>query len=296
MSINQAYFTAGKISQEVKKEIQSINWEGRTYLELCSFVESSIEKLGGSPAFPCNVCVNESAAHYTAEIDDQKVIPQNSIVKVDLGVHINGYIADTAITLCYNDDLLDMVEATKSGLAEGLKIIRPGVRTGEVGKIIESYAARRGYRPIANLSGHSLQQYVIHAGTSVPNVWSPSPSSFKPDHVYAVEPFFTLSRGSGIVVEGAAENIFGIVARKKTKDPELNKFLDAIWNSRKTLPFATRWYVNEFGKSKVTENTRRLVKMKLVHGYAELVEAKSQPVAQAEHTIAVNASGFSVIT
>jgi hypothetical protein len=162
MSVNQAYFRAGQITQQVKKQVQAVNWEGRSYLELCNFVEEGIKKLGGIPAFPCNVCANESAAHYTAEIDDQKLVPNGSILKVDLGVHLDGFIADTAVTLCYNDELLDMVEATRAALAEALKIIRAGVRTSEVGRVVQAYASRRGYQPISNLSGHSLEQYVIH--------------------------------------------------------------------------------------------------------------------------------------
>jgi methionine aminopeptidase len=116
------------------------------------------------------------------------------------------------------------------------------------------------------------------------------------DKVYAVEPFFTTLRGSGIVVEGKSQNIFGLGARKNTKDQELNKFLDLVWNDRKTLPFAARWYEKDFQKKKISEILSRLLKMKLIHGYAELVEAKSQPVAQAEHTIALSSNGFTVIT
>jgi len=284
------------ICRQVKKEIEARNWEGKPYTELCEFVESSIINLGGKPAFPCNICANESTAHYTAEIDDQKVVPHNSLLKVDLGAHVDGCIADTAITLCYNDELLDMAEATKSALSEALKVIREGVRTSDVGRVVESYAARRGYRPIQNLAGHMLDKYMIHAGTSVPNVWSPSLSSFKLGHFYAVEPFLTTSEGSGIVVEGSSENIFALVGKKITKDKELNRFLDTVWNDRKTLPFAARWYEKDFSKKSLAEIIPRLVKSKLVHGYAELVEAKAQPVAQAEHSVAVNAGGHIVLT
>jgi methionyl aminopeptidase len=290
------YAKAGSICRQVKKDIEARDWQGKSYVELCEFVESGITNLGGTPAFPVNVCANESAAHYTAEINDEKEVPHNSILKVDLGAHIQGCIADTAVTLCYNDELLDMAEATKSALAEALKIIRDGVRTSEVGKVVETYASRRGFRPISNLSGHMLDHYVIHAGTSVPNVWSPSFSSFKLGHFYAVEPFFTSFEGSGIVVEGSSENIFALVARKNTKDKELNRFLDVVWNDRKTLPFAARWYEEQFSRKSLAEIIPRLVKMKLLHGYAELVEAKAQPVAQAEHTVAVNAGGHSVLT
>ncbi len=296
ISVTDYYVKAGSICRQVKKDVEARNWEGKMYTEVCDFVEKSIENLGGKPAFPCNVCANESAAHYTAEIDDQKEVPHNSILKVDLGAHIDGCIADTAVTLCYNDELLDMAEATKSALGEALKVIKGGARTSDVGRVVEAYASRRGYLPISNLSGHMLEKYIIHAGTSVPNVWSPSFSSFKQGHFYAVEPFFTTSEGSGIVVEGSSENIFGLVARKNTKDQELNRFLEVVWNDRKTLPFAARWYEEEFSKKKLSEIIPKLVKMKLVHGYAELVEAKAQPVAQAEHTVAVNAGGFSILT
>ena len=294
--ISTSYVKAGQISREIKKGVESRNWEGKTFLEICEFVEGEARRLGGQPAFPCNVCANETAAHYTAEIDDPTTVPQNAILKVDIGVHVDGYIADTAVTVCYSEDLLDMAEATKSALAEALKVIRAGVRTSDVGKIVHAYAQKRGYLPIANLSGHALEQYVVHAGTSVPNVWSPSSTSFKEDKVYAVEPFFTTPNGSGIVVEGKAQNIFGLVSRKNTKDQDLNRFLEAVWLKCRTLPFTTRWFQEEFGKHKVGETVSKLIKMKLVRSYPVLVEAKKCPVSQAEHTVAVTSSGFEIIT
>jgi methionyl aminopeptidase len=294
--INPSYNRAGQISREIKKGVESRDWRGKSYSELCEFVESSARNLGGGPAFPCNVCVNESAAHYTAEIEDSKVVPQDALLKVDIGVQVDGYIADTAVTLCYNNDLFDMAEATKSALAEALKGIKVGARTSDVGRIVESYAARRGYRPISNLSGHSLEQYVVHAGTSVPNVWSPSPSSFKQDKVYAVEPFLTTSAGSGIVVEGTNENIFGLVARKKTKDAKLNSFLDTIWAKCNSLPFAARWFTKEYPKSQIGEMIKSLTKLRLVHPYPELLEAKGEPVAQAEHTVTPTVTGMQILT
>jgi methionyl aminopeptidase len=294
--INQNYLRAGDISKEIKKAVESRNWERKSYVEICEFVEGEARKRGAEPAFPCNVCANETAAHYTAEIDDPTVVPDNALLKVDIGVHVDGYIADTAVTLCYNEDLLDMAEATKAALAEALKVVRAGARTSDVGRVVEAYAQRRGYLPIANLSGHALEQYIVHAGTSVPNVYSQSLSSFKQDKAYAVEPFFTTPNGSGIVVEGKSENIYGLVARKNTKDQELNKFLDAIWNKCRSLPFTTRWFQEEFTKSRLKEIIPKLIRMKLIRSYPVLVEAKNCPVAQAEHTVAVTSTGFVILT
>jgi methionyl aminopeptidase len=295
-STNQKYETSGLITRETRKSVESRDWRGRTYLEICEFAEREIRRRGGEPAFPVNVCANESAAHYTAEIDDKKIVDQNAILKVDLGAHVDGYITDTSVTLCYNDALFDMTEATKAALNEAIKGVRLGEKTGDIGRIIENYASRRGYLPIENLSGHSLEQYIVHAGVSIPNVWSVSNSAFKLDRVYAIEPFFTTNEGSGIVVEGKTRNIFGLVARKRTKDAKLDEFLDLIWKTRRTLPFAARWFTEHYTKQNIDTMITQLMKMRLVHAYPELIESKRTPIAQAEHTIRVSAAGPVVLT
>ena len=294
--VNPSFLKAGEITRQTRISVESRDWRGSTYLELCNFVEDTIKEKGGSPAFPCNVCADSSAAHYTAEIGDQKIVGERSILKVDIGAHIDGYPTDTSVTLCYDEELVDLVESAKFALAEALKGVKVGTRTSEIGKIVESFAARRGYLPISNLSGHSLDQYVVHAGTSIPNVWSPSSSSFHEGSVYAIEPFFTLKDGSGIVVESKNRNIFSLVSRKKTKDPKMNEFLDSIWNSRRSLPFAERWFLEEFTEKQIHEMVGELLKMKVLRSYPELVEAKKRPVAQAEHTIAMTAAGALVLT
>ncbi|MGI0078384.1 MAG: type II methionyl aminopeptidase [Nitrososphaerales archaeon] len=296
LQIDKRYLLSGEISRQVRNKVESRDWRKKSYLEICEFAEGEIRRRGGTPAFPVNVCANASAAHYTAEIGDQKMVDERALLKIDIGVHVEGFITDTAVTLCYADELLDMTEATKSALSEAIKGIKVGVGTGDIGEIVESCASRRGYLPIQNLAGHSLEQYEVHAGVSVPNVWSHSHSAFKQDKVYAVEPFFTMSDGSGIVVESRTRNIFGLVTRKKTKEKRLNEFLDLIWNSRRTLPFAARWFNEEYSKSELSSIIGELLKMKLIRAYPELVESKGTPVAQAEHSVATTAQGVVVLT
>lgn len=296
LQIDKRYLISGEISRQVKKEVESRDWRKKSYLEICEFAEGEIKKRGGAPAFPVNVCANSSAAHYTAEIEDQKIVDERALLKVDIGVQVEGFITDTAVTLCYDDELLDMTEATKSALSEAIKGIKVGVGTGDIGQIVESYASRRGYIPIQNLAGHSLEQYEIHAGISIPNVWSHSHSAFKQDKVYAIEPFFTTLEGSGIVVESKTRNIFGLVARKRTKERKLNDYLDLIWSTCRTLPFAQRWFKEKYSKSELQFMTSELLKLKLIRAYPELVESKGRPVAQAEHSVATTALGLVVLT
>ncbi|MCL4517841.1 MAG: type II methionyl aminopeptidase, partial [Thaumarchaeota archaeon] len=92
------------------------------------------------------------------------------------------------------------------------------------------------------------------------------------------------------------DHTFGLVSRKKTKDKKLNDFLDAIWNKCKTLPFAARWFAEDYSSSDIDGMLVSLVKMRLIHSYPELIEARKEPVAQAEHTVALTASGLAVLT
>src|SRR5208283_564299 len=148
--INPAFLKAGGITREVRGMVESKDWRGKTYLEICEFVEGAIRAKGAEPSFPCNVCADSTAAHYTAEIEDSKTVLEKTILKVDLGAAVDGYPTDTSTTLCYNEDLYDLVESTKFALSEALKGVKTGTRTSEVGRIVEAYASRRGYLPISN--------------------------------------------------------------------------------------------------------------------------------------------------
>src|SRR5579871_4931153 len=90
-SVSEKYAAAGQITREIKKRIESRDWRGKSYSEICEFVEGEIRRKGAAPAFPVNVCANESAAHYTAEIDDARTVSQDSLLKVDIGAHVDGY-------------------------------------------------------------------------------------------------------------------------------------------------------------------------------------------------------------
>src|SRR5580700_10082704 len=153
--IRKECLEAGRITREVRGLVESKgDWRNKTYLELCDFVEENMRRLGSEPAFPTNVCADSSAAHNTAEVEDPRIIDESTgLLKVDLGAHVNGFPADTSTTLCYDDNLLDLLAAVKASNLVALSVIRAETKTNEVGKVVEALAARRGYVPISNLSG-----------------------------------------------------------------------------------------------------------------------------------------------
>src|SRR3989442_13587795 len=82
---------SGQIIAKLRKEIPSIVKPGKHALKICVEIESRIRELGGKPAFPVNIGINEIAAHYTSPPGDTLTIPSGSMVKVDFGVNVNGY-------------------------------------------------------------------------------------------------------------------------------------------------------------------------------------------------------------
>lgn len=279
------YLLAGKIASTVRENARKKNYIGRTLFEICDSIENEINSLGGKPAFPVNVSLNEIAAHYTAEPNDPIKVKDNDVIKIDLGVHIDGYIADTAVTVSYDPKYEYLVKIAELTLSEAMKIAKVNTKSNEIGKIIENTIVNNGQKPIQNLSGHSLDQYIVHAGRSIPNIKTLG-SSFAliNNQAYAVEPFVTTKDGLGVVYEGKVKNIFSLISRKPTKDKESNNFINYLWDKFKTLPFAMRWLVKDYDQPVLQKMIDYLIKRKNIRSYPILVEGYNKIVCQAEHT------------
>ena len=290
------YIKAGKIAGEVRENLRKKDWIGSTLAEICEYVESEIIKRGAKCAFPVNTSLNEVAAHYTAEPNDPKTVSDSDLIKIDLGAQINGYIADTAVTVNYDSQYDSLVQAAENALEAAMSMIKSGVKSKDVGRKIQNTVMDMGFKPIANLSGHSLDQYTIHAGKTVPNMWTIGSFSFSENEAFACEPFVTTKNALGFVRNGKIKNIFALASRKMTKDDEADKLLEYIWNNFNMLPFALRWIVKEWEEKEARRLLDFLVKKKVVKAYAILVEANGKTVAQAEHTFIPTQTGVTVTT
>ncbi len=292
----EQYIKAGKIAAEVREMVRVKNWIGKTVFEICEEVEGEIKKRGAKCAFPVNASINEIAAHYTAEPNDPITIKDTDLVKIDLGAQIDGYIADTAVTVCYDSQFDGLVQAAEDALVNAMSMIKADVKASDIGRTIEATIKKMGFKPIANLSGHSLDQYTIHAGKSIPNIWSIGGFSLSENSAYACEPFVTTEQGGGFVRNGKIKNIFALNSRKKTKNDNADRLLDFIWENYNMLPFALRWLTEELEEKEARELLDFLVKKKAVQAYPVLIEVNEQRVAQAEHTFIPNENGVTVTT
>ncbi len=291
----ERYLKAGRIASEVRREIRSIVKEGVPILQICERVETGIRKRGGEPAFPCNVCVNDVAAHYSSPPNDAKTIPRGAIVKVDLGVHVEGYIADTAMTVCLNPTYESMVYAVDEALEQAIRVIQPKAKISEVGRTIERTIEKYGFKPIRNLSGHQMSRYVLHTGKSIPNVPSLGFQSINEGEVYAVEPFLTLTSGRGEVISEEEAYIYRFQKERRIINMEAAKLLAEIKSSFKSLPFSQRW-IKEIEEMNTSEAFKELIAKRCISSYPILVEAEGSVVAQAEHTVVVTQDSCLVTT
>ncbi len=294
--IPEQYKTSGRITREVGALIRSAVKPGVSFLEICDLVKKEIESRGGHPAFPTGIGVNQVTAHYAPQEGDESVFADGDLVKVDFGVHVDGYVTDTSVSVTFNPTYNLMLEANQRALEAAIAMARRETRTGEIGREIHREAARFGFKTIENLTGHTVDRYVVHAGKSIPNLYMSGMQSLKKGDVFAIEPFLTLPSAAGYVIDSPAQTIFSIVARKHTGIQELDSFADRVWDERKTLPFTLRWYSSDYAKGKLQGMVNRLIAKKIVRAYPTLVEASGSPVSQFEHTMALDDNGLLVLT
>lgn len=273
---------AGKIAAEALELGKKLVQKDALLLEVAEEIEAKIIQLGAKPAFPVNLSINHIAAHYTPFPGDETKFKEGDLVKIDVGVHVNGAIGDTAATVDLGDNK-KLVEASEEALKEAIKIFKPGTKLGEVGKAIQEKIKEHGFVPVVNLSGHSLDIYNLHAGITIPNYDSGDEKELKEGQILAIEPFAT--NGEGKIIEGKPSGIYRLEQARQIRDMNARKILKFIAEEYKTLPFAKRWLVKRFPMAgfalRILENER------ILHQYPQLPEKTKALVSQAEHTVKV---------
>jgi methionyl aminopeptidase len=282
------YCDAGKIASAVLEKGSSLIKIGNQVLEIVESIEQMVEDQGAGLAFPLNLSFNEDAAHDTASSEEQRIFSGGDVVKLDLGVHLEGYIADTAVTIDLGDNAL-LLEASEAALTNAIEMVKPGVTSGALGRIIQHEIEARGYHPITNLTGHGLARYSIHTPPSIPNISYQGGAILEEGMVFAIEPF--ASTGSGRVSEKRRIEIFQQTAVKPVRLPSARKLLESV-RKRHGMPFARRWV----GDGKQDLALASLINQGIVRSYPVLSDVPGSLVSQHEHTVIVTSDGCIVTT
>jgi len=213
-------------------------------LEIAEKIENKIIELGGKMAFPTNLSINNIAAHYTPSYDDKSLA--HGLLKIDLGVHIDGWIADTAFSMDLEDseENKKLIQASKKALENAIKIAKENVSVGKIGQVVQETIESYGFSSVINLSGHQIEQYELHAGLTIPNIDNKQKDKLEKG-LYAIEPFATTRNGK--VHDGKPSGIYVLINEKNIRSSIAREVLKFISKEYKTIPFCSRWLVKKFG-------------------------------------------------
>jgi methionyl aminopeptidase len=279
------YKKSKEISDSVLVFAKNFVKEGTRLLDLAEKIEGRIRRLGGGIAFPVNLSVNETAAHYTPDIDDATVLKEGDLVKVDFGVHVDGYIWDRAFSALIGEKKNELIESAETAVENAVKMIKPGVKVCEISEVIENSVSSFGVKPIYNLSGHGLERFVQHAEPSILNSKNNILYEIREGQAVAIEVFTT--KGIGLVKESGQTLIFAYDQDRPIRMWEARKILERAKKEFSRMPFAKRWLVDIATGAKLELALKQLVEMNALRPYPVLREESGSVVAQAEETVIV---------
>jgi len=293
--MKESIIKAGEIAQKVKTFARKLIEKDMPLVEIADKIEAKIVELGGKVAFPTNLSINDIAAHFTPTADDTTLA--TGLLKIDLGVQVDGYTADTAFSLDLEDSDQNkkLIKAAEDALEKAIELVKSQkekTKLNEIGKIIQQTIEEEELSPIINLSGHSIDEYDLHSGITIPNVDNKNTNEIEKG-IRAIEPFAT--SGSGKVYDGKPSGIYVLQQPKNLRSPLAREVISYIMEEYQTLPFCERWIVNKFG-ARARLALKQLEDNESLHQFAQLIEASHEPVAQAEHTLLIDDKEVKVVS
>ncbi len=288
----QKIFKAGQIAAQIREYAKKIIKKDKLLLEIAKQIESKIIELGAKPGFPTNLAINEIAAHYTPQYNDET--KAYGLLKIDFGVMVDGFVADTAFSLDLENSAENkkLILASEKALNQAINAVKENKNLGQIGEKIQNTIEQSGFSSIKNLSGHEIKKYDLHAGLTIPNYNTKSIKKLK-DGIYAIEPFATA--GQGLVYDSKDSGIYILKEKKPIRDLTARKILNFIEQEYKTLPFCSRWIVKKFGPIAML-HLKQLEQAEVIHQFKQLVEKSHKPVSQTEHTLCIKNRKVKVVT
>jgi len=284
---------AGKLARNALHFGRDLIEAEKSMLNVTEEIELFVKKNGGELAFPTNLAVNNVGAHWTPSSKSSETFCKGDVVKLDVGVHIDGYIGDNALTLeIGSTNYTKMIEASREALNAAINVAVAGINVGIIGHAVQDTIEKYGYRPIANLTGHRIKRYNLHSGVSIPSVRERGGPTLNNGDIVAIEPFVT--DGAGRVGGKRNSNIYHLRQIRKVRDEKATELMKEIQDRYKGLPFAERW-LHEF-QDDATKNLQKLMRAGIVSYYPVLDELGNGIVAQSEHTLLITNNGNEVLT
>jgi methionyl aminopeptidase len=305
------------VHKKVSKKVFEYVIPNMTLKEIVRFIEKSIREetsfdqlapLNAGIGFPVGVGVNNCVAHYTPNYEDEDyMISNNDIIKIDYGVHYNGMIIDSAFTLHFDPKYDEFINISKEATQTAIKHSGPDAVLGEIGGEVEEFIKSKEITidgkvyPLTvmkDLSGHLIKPFEIHAGKAVPNIAIRYPLRMMEGEFYAIEPFITTGNGKSIL--GGPNSHFMIDKNEIDGINRINissekDFYNLIYQNYKTLPFCQKW-LYDLGKEDYNLLLKNLENKRIIKSYPPIYDIEKSIVSQFEHTIYIRDKGIINLT
>jgi methionyl aminopeptidase len=286
---------AGIIAREALELARPMVKPGTKVIDLIDTVENYIREHSSGTSFPCNVALNNIAAHYTSPLGDETVIQEGDLVTVDCGAHIDGCISDSAFTVALNPEHESLVKASREATRVAIRMMRPGAKLNTIGALIEDTIRSAGFEPVKQLTGHQLNEYELHGEKQVPCVSGKSEVLVEEGEVFAVETF--ASTGSGNVSDLPNPVIYQLLPiRVPIRFRGSKQFLGIARRNYKEFPFAERWIAKQMKHAALKMAIKELQQNGVLIAHHILAEEKEELVSQHEHTVIITADGYEQTT
>lgn len=296
----QDFRKGAEIHRRVRAKAQQNIKPGMTMLEIADLIENSVRQYVGNDhpknqgiGFPPGLSLNHVAAHYTPNLGDKVVLKYEDVMKVDIGVHVNGRIVDSAFTLTFDEKYDPLLEAVKAATNTGVKEAGIDVRLNDIGaaveEVMESYEMElkgKTYpiKCIRNLNGHNIGEYTIHSGKTVPIVANGDMTKMEEGETFAIETFGTTGKGYVIGQGECSHYALNQGVDVKAPSERARQLQNTIRETFGTLPWCRR-YLERAGEDKYLLALNQLVRAGIVEDYPPLVDTLGSYTAQFEHTI-----------
>ena len=285
---------AGRVAGDVRDAGARLIVAGARVRDVCVAVEEDIARRGAGCAFPVQSSRNDVAAHYCPAPTEETRYAEGDLAKLDIGVHVDGWVVDTALTVNVGDvpARRRFVEAARAALEAAIAAVAPEREIRRVSEAIESAALRFGLRAVRSLCGHGVGRWQVHGPPPIPNVPELADGRLRAGSVVAIEPFVT--DGLGVVAEHGEPQVFRLdPAREPAEGPDPEAL--AAVRAFRGLPFARR-QLSAYAGPRLEGLLRWLREDGRLMSYAPLRETTGHAVAQAEHTVYVGPAGVEVLT
>ena len=277
------YKKAGSIAKEALNYGKDLVKKGEKVVTVLDKIEDKIKELGALPAFPAQISLNDTAAHFCPEQNDETTF-EDQLICLDVGVHVDGIVGDNALSIDLSGTQAELVKASREALNAALEVVKPEVKLASIGKAIEDTIVNAGFQPVRNLSGHGLGEYNVHSPPTVPNFDTKDDEILEKGKVIAIEPFAT--EGAGMIEEKGTSTLFSQKQKKSVRVGFVRNILKQI-DTYNGLPFTTRWLTKNFTEAQVNYALNQCKQLGILKSYPPLVEKQNGLVSQAEHSVYV---------